>query len=56
MNENSSLFGNARFQIEFKSKAAVEAGAVLAETPPPYRTNVRKKLSRKKRSSVDCED
>lgn len=56
MNENGSLFGQSRFQIELKSKAAVEAGAVLAETPPPYRANVKKKLSRKKRSSVDCKD
>ena len=56
MNENSSLFGKAQFQIELKPKAAVEAVAVLAETPPPYRTSAKKKLSGKKRSSVDCKD
>jgi hypothetical protein len=52
MNENSSLFGNARFQIELKPKAAVEAVAVLAETPPANRVSAKKKPSRKKRSSI----
>src|SRR6266498_5153920 len=46
MNENSSLFGQARFQIELKPHAAVEAAATLAETPPPYRTRPQKKLPR----------
>ena len=56
MNENSSLFGQARFQIELKPRAAVEAVAALAETPTPYRTRAPKKPSRKRRSSVDCEN
>ena len=55
-NETSSLFGQARFQIELKPHAAVEAGAALAETPPPYRTRAEKKPSRKRRLSVDHED
>ena len=42
MNENSSLFGQARFQIELKPHAAVEAMSVLAETPAPYRTSAKK--------------
>jgi len=49
MNENSSLFGQARFQIELKPHAAVEAVATLAETPPSYRTRTQKKPPRKKR-------
>ena len=52
MNENSSLFGQARFQIELKPRAAVEAVATLAETPPPYRIRGQKKPSRKRRSST----
>jgi site-specific DNA-methyltransferase (adenine-specific) len=56
MNENSSLFGQARFQIELKPHAAVKAVATLAETPVTYLTSARKKSSRKRRSSVDCED
>jgi len=56
MNENSSLFGQARFQIELMPHAAVEDMATLAETPSPYRTSAKKKLPRKKRSSVVCED
>jgi hypothetical protein len=38
MNGNSSLFGfsRARFQIELKHNAEVEAVATLDETPPPY--------------------
>ena len=35
MNENSSVFGQARFQIDLKPHAAVEAMVTLAETPPP---------------------
>ena len=56
LNENSSLFGQARFQIELKPHAAVEAVAVLAETWPPYRTGAKKKLPGRKRSSVERED
>ena len=55
MNENSSLFGQARFQIELKPHAAVEAVATLRETAPPYRTRAQKKPLRKRRSSVDGE-
>jgi hypothetical protein len=36
MNQNRSLFGQARFPLELKPHAAMEAVAVLAETPPPY--------------------
>ena len=43
MNENGSLFGQARFQIELKPHAAVEAVTTLAETPPLYRTRGRKR-------------
>lgn len=43
LNENSSLFGQARVQIELDLHAAVEAVARLAETPLPYKTGVRKK-------------
>src|SRR3990172_9642463 len=38
LNENSSLFGKARFQIELKPHAAVEAVASLQETSPAYKT------------------
>ena len=55
LNENSSLFGQARFQIELKPHAAVEAVA-LSETAPPYRTRAQKKPNRKRRTSVDCEN
>jgi hypothetical protein len=34
MNENSSLFGQARFQIELKPHAAVEAVVALQESSP----------------------
>jgi modification methylase len=44
MNENSSLFGHAQFQIELKPNAAVEAVATLHETPLPYRVRGRKKM------------
>ena len=50
MNENSSLFGQARFQIELKPHAAVEAVAVIAESVTPYRTRVQKKPVQKSRS------
>jgi DNA modification methylase len=52
MNENSSLFGQARFQIELKPHVAVEAVAVLAETAPPYKTRAQNKASRKRRASA----
>ena len=35
MNENSSLFGQARCQIELKPHGVVETVAVLAEKAPP---------------------
>ena len=43
MNENSSLFGKARFQIELKGPKTVESLAVLQETAPAYRTRPRKR-------------
>src|SRR5207247_2307635 len=36
MNENTSLFSHAQFQIELKPHAAVEAVAAFQETAPPY--------------------
>ena len=56
MNENSSLFGQTRFQIELKPHAAVEAVATLAETSPPYKTRAQKKPTRKRRLSCEGED
>ena len=52
MNETSSLFGQARFQIELKPHAAVEAVATLPKIPPPYETRTQKP-SRKGYLSVD---
>ncbi len=52
MNENSSLFGQARFQIELMPRAAVESASTIAESPPAYRTRAQKKPSRKGRSSI----
>ena len=43
MNENTSLFGNAQFQIELKAPTLVEATA-LKENPPPYKVEPRKKI------------
>jgi len=47
MNENSSLFGQARFQIELKPHAAVEAVMPLRESSPPYKTRAQRKVARK---------
>ena len=52
LNENSFLFGQARFQIELKPHAAVEAVATLPKIPPPYETRTQKP-SRKGYLSVD---
>ena len=38
LNENSSLFGQTRFQIELKPHAAVEAVTTVEERAPPYGT------------------
>ena len=46
MNENTSLFGNSKLQIELKPHIAVEAVAALQETPPTYKARARKKSSR----------
>ena len=46
MNENTSLFGNAKLQIELKPHTAVETVAALQETPPGYRSLTRKKRVR----------
>jgi len=45
MNENTSLFGNSKPQIELKPHTAVEAMAALHETAPVYKTRARKKTS-----------
>ena len=47
MNENSSLFGRAQFQIELKPRAGMELAATIAESPPAYGTRAQKKSSRK---------
>jgi DNA modification methylase len=52
MNENSSLFGHAQFQIELKPHAAVESAATIAERPAAYRARARKKPVQKLRSSA----
>jgi site-specific DNA-methyltransferase (adenine-specific) len=46
MNETSSLFGHAQFQIELKPHPAVEPVAALQETAPPYKTRARRKPAR----------
>jgi site-specific DNA-methyltransferase (adenine-specific) len=46
MNENTSLFSNAKLQIELKPHAAVETVPALRETPPAYRTRARTKTAR----------
>ena len=47
MNENVSLFGNAKLQIEFKPQGAlVDTAAVLNETGREYHTRKRKKTMR----------
>ena len=46
MNENTSLFGNSKLQIELKPHTAVETAAALHETPPCYRTRAGRKRSR----------
>jgi modification methylase len=46
MNENTSLFGNARIQIELKSRPAVEDLVALKDSPLPYKIRKRKKTSR----------
>jgi site-specific DNA-methyltransferase (adenine-specific) len=43
MNETSSLFGHAQFQIELKPHPAVEPVAALQETAPAYKTRARRK-------------
>ncbi len=45
LNENSSLFGHAQFQIELKPVGAIESLA-LAEVSPPYRTPASRKVRR----------
>ena len=46
MNENTSLFGNAKLQIELKPHTAVEGVVALHETAAPYKTRARKKTPR----------
>ena len=46
MNENTSLFGNSKLQIELKPHTAVETAAALHETPPSYRSRAGRKRSR----------
>jgi len=46
MNETSSLFGHAQFQIELKPHPTVEPVAALQETAPAYKTPSRRKPAR----------
>ena len=47
MNENASLFGNAKLQFEFKPPGAlVDAATILNETGREYHTRKRKKTKR----------
>ena len=52
MNESSSLFGNARVQIELKPHVAMEAVAALLETGPEYKAiripGVRRSVAKKR--------
>jgi site-specific DNA-methyltransferase (adenine-specific) len=53
MNENASLFGNAKLQIEFKPQGAlVDTVAVLSETVQEYHTRKRKKSRRSKTTEL----
>jgi site-specific DNA-methyltransferase (adenine-specific) len=48
LNENTSLFGNAKLQIELKPHTAVEAVAAMQETAPAYQSRrVRKRPRRR---------
>ena len=48
MNENASLFGNAKLQIEFKPQNATLVDSVMAlnENPPEYKVKGHKKTKR----------
>ena len=54
MNENTSLFGNAELQIEFKPQNAALVDAVMAlnEISPEYKVITRKKAKRIGKLSV----
>ncbi|HXS69113.1 MAG TPA: site-specific DNA-methyltransferase [Candidatus Polarisedimenticolia bacterium] len=52
INENTSLFGNAQFQIELKPHTAVQTSSVLNEPSAPYRTSKRpQKISSNRRKA-----
>ncbi len=51
LNENSSLFGHAQFQIELKPHPAVEAVAVLQEKPTAYKIPANTRDSKRLRNS-----
>lgn len=46
MNENTSLFGNTKIEIELKPHSSLEALPVLKDAPSPYRTKRRKRPAR----------
>jgi len=46
MNENTSLFGNAKLQIELKPHRAIDTAATLQETPLAYKSRGGRKTSR----------
>src|SRR5438046_9271821 len=52
MNENSSLFGHAQFQIELKPHPAVEAAALLKERSSEYKATQMKNRARLKKSKI----
>ena len=52
LNENSSLFGHAQFQIELKPHPAVEAVAVLQEKATAYKTPTTGKDSKRLTKSI----
>jgi modification methylase len=54
MNENTSMFGNAKLQIEFKPQNTVLVNAVVAlnEIAPGYKVRERKKTKRIAKLSV----
>jgi glyoxylase-like metal-dependent hydrolase (beta-lactamase superfamily II) len=52
LNENSSLFGHAQFQIELKPHPAVEAVGVLQEKATAYKTPANAKDSKRLMKSI----
>jgi len=49
MNENTSLFGNSKLQIELKSQMAGQAAALFNEASPTYKARTRAKFKKSKK-------